>query len=103
MALRSHPGKNTRLSWIYTEEKPKDTLRHSAQAFFGVRWFFIGRLLEFQLVENYGNSRIRMLRNSIGDPSASRQRYPLDGLHSLPPETSSPLTHKRSSPLIART
>ena len=51
----------------------------------------------------YGSSRIHNSRNSTGDPSDSRQRWPVRGSHSLPPETSSPLTQSRISPLIART
>ena len=51
----------------------------------------------------YGNSRIRMSLNSTGDPSDSRQRYPVRGSQLLPPETSSPLTQSRISPLMART
>ena len=52
--------------------------------------------------DGYGNVRSRSSRNSTGDPSDSRQRYPVAGRQSVPPETSSPLTHKRTSPLIAR-
>ena len=58
--------------------------------------------LEARCVGNQGSSRIRRLRKSTGDPSDSRQRKPVLGLQPLPPETSSPLTHSRTSPLIAR-
>ena len=42
------------------------------------------------------------LRNSTGAPSASRQRWPVAGLQSEPPETSWPFTQSRTSPSIAR-
>jgi hypothetical protein len=38
----------------------------------------------------------------MGEPSLSKQRNPLLGSMAVPPETSSPFTHKRNSPLIAR-
>src|SRR4051794_18831822 len=50
----------------------------------------------------HGNSRMRMLRKSIGDPSDSRHKKPVRGSMPLPPDTSSPFTHRRISPLIAR-
>lgn len=50
----------------------------------------------------YGSTRIFTLRNSIGAPSASKAIKPLAGSQPFPPETSWPLTHKRTSPLIAR-
>ena len=51
----------------------------------------------------HGSSRTRMLRNSTGDPSASRQRKPVRGSAPRPPETSSPFTQRRISPLMPRT
>jgi len=50
-----------------------------------------------------GSWRIRRLRNSTGEPSDSRHRKPLAGEQPVPPETSSPFTHRRTSPLMART
>jgi hypothetical protein len=50
---------------------------------------------------DYGSSRIRMFLNSMGEPSDSRHRYPIRGSHPFPPETSSPLTYSRTSPLMA--
>ena len=51
----------------------------------------------------HGSSRIRTFLNSTGEPSDSRQRKPERGSHWDPPETSSPLTQSRISPLIPRT
>ena len=49
-----------------------------------------------------GRWRIRSRRNSTGAPSDSRHKKPSAGLHSVPPETSWPLTHSRTSPSMAR-
>lgn len=54
------------------------------------------------LVLPHGNSRMRSLRKRIGEPSLSRQRYPVAGSQPVPPETSSPLTQRRTSPLMPR-
>ena len=54
------------------------------------------------VARSYGSSRIRRFLNSIGEPSDSRQTKPLAGSQPVPPETSSPLTHNRTSPLMAR-
>ncbi len=53
--------------------------------------------------DGYGNSRIRIFLKSIGAPSDSRHKNPVRGSQFVPPETSSPLTHSRTSPLMART
>jgi|GEM_PF-6818715 len=66
-------------------------------------WFiFFRRRVSPKSQTPYGSSRIFKFRNSIGEPSDSRHRYPLRGSQSDPPETSSPLTHNRTSPLIPR-
>lgn len=54
-------------------------------------------------IHGYGNSRILRLRKRMGEPSDSRQRWPLLGEELFPPETSTPFTHRRISPLMART
>lgn len=51
----------------------------------------------------YGNWRILRPRNSIGAPSDSRHKCPSRGSQFVPPETSSPLTHSRTSPFMHRT
>lgn|GEM_PF-6349465 len=50
----------------------------------------------------HGSSRIRRPRKSIGEPSLSNARYPVAGEHWFPPETSTPFTQSRTSPLMAR-
>ena len=52
---------------------------------------------------SHGSSRIRKFRNSTGEPSDSRHKKPLAGEQPVPPETSSPFTQRRTSPLMART
>lgn len=50
-----------------------------------------------------GSSRRRRFLNSTGEPSDSRQRKPVFGSQPVPPETSVPLTQRRTSPLMQRT
>src|SRR5437016_2956405 len=57
-----------------------------------------GRVLsDFEFARHiaHGSSRIRSSRNSTGEPSDSRHRYPVAGWQFVPPETSSPLTQSR--------
>lgn len=99
-ARRHHHREHCKASERSSEEDARLRLGRGSGPLAGVRHG--GRLDDRPGSGGQGSSRRRRPRNSTGDPSLSRHRYPVRGLQLVPPDTSRPLTQRRTSPLMAR-